>query len=184
VETFTQARPLVDDPEFDARRRRSLDERERMLASGSIDAPIASLIDRIRSIPYCFTLQSCSGHFRGADGVDHHSVKDLPASDDGEGAVLYRIAYLAFCIKNCGDGDKLLADLTAVPAVDPNFVQFGCAGWFWRGCVNSYVLQVEPVRFATEDCAEVSLAEALRVETVRDRFYVRVDEIIDRHALR
>ena len=155
-----------------------------MLISGAIDAPIASLIDRIRSVPCCFTLQSCSGHFRGADGVDRHSVRELPACDDGEAAVLYRIAYLAFCIQNSGDGVELLEDLKAVPAVDPDFVQFGCAGWFWRGCVNSYVLQVEPVRFATEDSAEVDRAEAIRIELARDRFYACVDGIICERAMR
>ena len=184
VETFTQPRELVEDTDFDARRRRSLDELGGLLASGSIDEPIASLIDRIRRVPYCYTLQSCAGHFRGDDGIDHHSVKELQIRYDSQARIRYRIAYLAFCIQNGDDGIRLLGDLKAVPAMDPDFIQFGCADWFWRACVNSYVLQVEPVRYSKEDSAEVSLAEALRIEAVRDRFYERVDEIIDRHAKR
>jgi hypothetical protein len=184
VETFTLARPLVEDPRYDVRRSRSLDELERMLASNSIDTPIASLIDRMREIPYCFTLQSCSGHFVLGDGKDHHSVKELANANVEKTMVRYRIAYLAFCIQNSAPGRRLLEDLKAITDLDPDFIQFGGAGWFWRDCVNSYVLQVEPARYACEDSAEVGIGEAIRIEEARDRFYARVDDVIDDHVAR
>ena len=184
VETFTKPRPLVEDGGFDSRRRRSLDDLERVLASGSIDAPIVSLVDRIRSIPYCYTLQSCSGHFTDSDGADHHSVRGFPPSSDERATVRYRIAYLAFCIQNNANGMRFLEDMKDVSATNPSLVQFGSADWFWRSCPNSYVLQVEPVRFANEDSAEVGLAEAIRIEAERDRFFALMDEVVERHVTR
>ncbi len=41
-------------------------------------------------------------------------------------------------------------DLRQIPAIDPEYIQFGCAEWFWEAQVNSYALQVEPMRHMTK----------------------------------
>lgn len=156
-------------------------ELERMLASDSIDAPIAGLVERCARIPHCYTIQSCYGHFVCEDGTDVHRLK--PILDDlvEDSYVHYRIAYMAFCLKWDASGQRFHDDLAAVTEVDPEYVQFGSADWFWNRCVNTYVLQVEPLRCVMEDSLDVGIREAIRIEAARDEFCSKLEVTIERH---
>jgi len=75
-------------------------------------------------------------------------------------------------------GIKLFDDLKKVTAIDKNYIQFGCAEWFWKRPVNSFALQVEPKRFMKRDKAVVDYFEALHIENARDRFFDKIKKII------
>lgn len=181
MKTFTEAKPMVVDHDYQMRRARSSRELEAAFESGSIDAPISELVKRISRIPYCFTLQSCYGHFVFRDGTEEHSMKRI-SQDMGEGTtVRYRVAYMAFCLQDGQSGVELLDDLKAVHDVDPDYIQFGSADWFWNICVNTYVLQAEPERWRSEDYIDIDASEALRIETARDLLYSELEAVIDTH---
>jgi hypothetical protein len=57
---------------------------------------------------------------------------------------------------------------------------FCCAEWFWKRQVNSYALQVEPDRFKFEDKAILDYKEALRIEKIRNEFFVRLKELLQK----
>jgi hypothetical protein len=166
VETFTSARAFVDNARYHQEREDSL----RALNLSTIDAPIVEIIDGLKGLPYCFTLQSCYGHFLYAGQTDPYNTQPLPV---GEiiGTVEYRIAYLALCIEDNASGRKLFDDLRKITSVDPAYIQFGSADWFWERHLNSYVLQVEPEEHMTRDRCHIDYLEALHVEKVRDRFF-------------
>jgi len=71
--------------------------------------------------------------------------------------------------------------LELVPVIDPDYVQFGSADWFLERYRNCYVLQVEPVRFMTKDQAIVEHSEALYIEQIRDLFFIRLRELLEKH---
>lgn len=176
METFAQPREFVVNPRY---------ERERELALSNldlkrIDAPIREIIAGLAKLPYCFTLQSCYGHFVHAAQPDRHNLAPLPAHDVGP--IEYRIAYLALCIENSAGGKQLRTALSQIPEIDPEYVQFGSPGWFWRQHLNSYALQVEPARFAHQDVVIVEHQEALHIQEVRDRFYARLAELVEVEA--
>ncbi len=179
VQTYTQARPLVVDSGYEARRRVSLADLEDILSAGEIDAPIVSIIERISLIPYCFTLQSCYGHFVVGNGLSTDSVKQISHDMKRGSTIRYRLAYMAFCIQNNPSGLRLLKDLKAIAREDPEYIQFGSATWFWNRCVNSYVLQAGSVEHVSEDSFEMGIAEALRVEAARDMLYAKIAEVVN-----
>ncbi|UCE91579.1 MAG: hypothetical protein JSV90_09340 [Methanobacteriota archaeon] len=181
VETFAEARSLVPDPAYEERRRRSITELDELLSTNSIDEPIADLMRRFARIPCCFTIQSCCGHFVTAGGREETIMKSVLCLCAPDSVVRYRIAYVAFCVQNDPFGRSFLNDLRSVQNVGPDYIQFGSAGWFWDRCANSYVLQVEPDRYVSEDSCEVSVSEAVHSETIRDKFLSRLDEVIGRH---
>jgi hypothetical protein len=176
VETYVESKEFVDNPDYDRQRQKAL----RSLDMGIIDAPIVEIIRGFTRLPYCFTLQSCCGHFVYGDRMDPHNLERLPASDSNE-SVEYRLAYLALSLQDSAAGRTLYDDLKAVPAIDPDYVQFGCADWFWQQQVNSYVLQVEPTRHMTKDNCFVGYQEALHMQDVRDRFLAAVEELLQKH---
>ncbi|MFW6147090.1 MAG: hypothetical protein ACOC6B_01715 [Thermodesulfobacteriota bacterium] len=143
----------------------------------SIDPPLVDLIDRFLTMPYCFTLQCCYGHFLHAGQRDWKNLKRLPISDT-IGTVEYRIAYLALCIQHNNAGISLLKELSGIPAIDPGYIQFGCAEWFWEQQVNSYALQVEPERYRTKDRISVDYQEALHLQRTRDECFAELKRII------
>ena len=151
---------------------------ERLLSSGAIDTPFMPLVKSIREIPYCYTLQSCFGHFVLSDGTERYRIEDIRDSLDENTLIHFKIPYLAFCVENNESGRSFVDDLKAVQRIDPEYIQFGCAEWFWDYCVNSYVLQVEPERHANEDSCDVRLEEAVHLESMRDRFYNAVDRLV------
>ncbi|MBL7199587.1 MAG: hypothetical protein ISS56_05520 [Anaerolineae bacterium] len=166
METFTGIRAFVDHPDYRTHRQAALNS----LDMETIDAPIVPIIEGMATLPYCFTLQSCYGHFLYGDQREPRNVERLPAlihvSD-----IEYRLAYIALCVENSRSGVTFLRDLGGIPRIDPEYVQFGCAEWFWERQVNSYVLQVEPARSATKDRINVGYGEALHLQKVRDAFW-------------
>jgi hypothetical protein len=172
METFTKPRKLVNNPRFELERERAL----KSLSLESIDAPIRDIVEGFAIMPYCFTLQSCFGHFVYTVQPALENFEPLPAHDVG--AITYRIAYVALCLQNNAQGERLLSSLAEIPALDPEYVQFGSPDWFWDRQLNSFALQVEPVRFAYQDQAAIDHAEALHVQKVRDQFFVCLGKII------
>ena len=125
LETFTELKELVDNPHYKLQRLNILGD----FADDMIDVPIIDLINGFNKLPFCFTLQSCYGHFVYNDQNDTHNLEPLPV----KGAIAkveYRIAYIAFCIENSLLGRKLFESLKEITAIDPEYVQFCCAEWF------------------------------------------------------
>jgi hypothetical protein len=166
MDTFMAARALVAFPGYAQERERALDA----IVLGDLDAPVVDVVEAFNDLPHLFTLQCCHGHFLTHPGQDEHDLAPLPAGHGG--AVRYRIAYVAFCVQDCGPGRAFLERASRLPAlVDPEYVQFGCAGWFWDQWVDSYVLQVEPVAHRYKDQAALAAGEALQTQRARDRFF-------------
>ncbi len=173
METYTESRPLVGNPLYQEQRAESL----RRLDFDTIDVPIADIVKGLAELLYCFALQSCYGHFLGNDQSDPKNLEPV-ANLDKALDVEYRIAYIALCIQNNEEGERLLTDLEGLTRIDPDYIQFGCAEWFWERQVNSYVLQVEPERYKMRDKAVVSFQEALHIERVRDRFFHELRKMV------
>jgi hypothetical protein len=95
-----------------------------------------------------------------------------------DAAVLYRLAYLAVCLKRDESGRRLYRDLKDQTRIDPEFVRFGSADWFRDRRINSYVVEVMPDRFKFRDTAEVDAEEALRLEKVKLRMFERLDLLV------
>jgi len=75
-------------------------------------------------------------------------------------------------------GKELLGRLEQITAIDPEYIQFGCAEWFWTRQVNSYALQVEPQRFKQKDSCLVAYKEALHLEKVKQSFFIQLKQLI------
>lgn len=173
METFIQPKALVENPIFQSQRRKSLLK----LKYEMIDEPIIGLIKDFNKLPYCFTLQCCYGHFVYEGQPNPKNVERLPLTNTIP-TVEYRIAYIAFCIENSDLGRKLFEALKEITNIDPDNIQFGCAEWFWERNINSYVLQVEPDRFKLEDKTILDYSEALKIEEIRDEFYIELKKVI------
>ncbi len=173
METFTEIKDLVENPDYQ-------DQRHKILAGFSdamIDAPIIDLIQGFNRLPNCFTIQCCYGHFVYTGQTDPHNLEPLPINHTID-SVEYRIAYVCLCIANSGRGRNLLSALGEIPLIDPQNIQFCCAEWFWKRQVNSYALQVQPDRFKHKDSALLEYREALHIQKIRDQFFVRLQELI------
>ncbi len=59
METFTDLKDFVDNPYSHDQRKKCVSN----LDIESIDTPIVELISGLAKLDYCFTLQSCYGHF-------------------------------------------------------------------------------------------------------------------------
>ena len=173
LETYTGIKSFCDNPRFETQRSDSL----RKLDSVSIDPPIIDLVRGFSTLACCFTLQSCYGHFLHDGQKNPCNTERLDGLEKGC-PVEYRIAYHALCIEGSEEGRTLFEKLSEVPEIDPGYVQFGCAEWFWERQVNSYVLQVEPERLRTKDSITVDYPEALHIQDVRDGFFVRLKELL------
>jgi len=177
LETYIELIELVENPHYQVQRQRSLCE----LTDDIIDIPIVEIINGLNKLPYCFTLQSCYGHFVHSGQKDPHNIESLPIKDD-IAKVEYRIAYIAFCIENSASGRGLFEALKEIMAIDPQNVQFCCAKWFWKKQINSYALQVEPERFKRKDKAILDYKEALHIEKIRNEFFVRLKELLKKQG--
>jgi hypothetical protein len=173
LETFTELKELVENPYYQEQRQRSLAG----LTDVIIDAPIIDLIKGFNELPYCFTLQSCYGHFLYIGQKDPNNLDPLPIANT-IARVEYRIAYIAFCIDNSESGRSLFNDLKETAAVDPENIQFCCAKWFWKKQVNSYALQVEPDKFKLKDKAILDYKEALKIESIRNKFFFELKKLL------
>ena len=172
METFTKPKKLVENPYYQDQRQTSLTN----LSDEVIDAPIIDLIKGFNKLSYCFTMQSCYGHFVYDDQKDPYNFEPLPISDIID-RVEYRIAYICLCIENSDSGRGLLKALNEITAIDPENIQFCCADWFWNKQVNSYALQVQPDRFKHKDSAMLDYREALQIEKIRNEFFIQLREI-------
>ncbi len=172
METFAAPKPLVPNPNFETQKQSSLAG----LKDHMIDEPIVELIKRFNRLPFCYTLQSCFGHFVYEGQTNILNLNPLPA-DNISGAIEYRIAYIAFAIDNSDAGSRFRQALGEVVAVDQANIQFCSAEWFWEKQVNTYALQVEPDRFKHQDKALLDYAEARQVEAVRNRFFDHIKQI-------
>jgi hypothetical protein len=173
LETFTKLKPFIDNPHYREQRQRSLT----MLDITTIDTPIVAIITGFTKLSYCFTLQSCYGHFVHSAQPESDDIEPLPLSDSIT-TVEYRIAYIALCIENSSLGRHLFQDLEQIPAIDPEYIQFGCAEWFWEQQVNSYALQVEPKRHMTKDKVRVGYQEALHIEKIRNQCFAQLEKLL------
>ncbi|MCK4560509.1 MAG: hypothetical protein KAV45_12060, partial [Calditrichia bacterium] len=99
METFTELKGLVENPHYRNQRQKSLAD----LTDVMIDVPIIKIINGFNKLPYCFTLQSCYGHFLYSGQKDPHNLAPLPVTKT-IARVEYRIAYIAFCIENSASG--------------------------------------------------------------------------------
>lgn len=165
METFTETREFVPNTRYSRDRQDTL----AALNLGSIDEPIVDIVAGFAALPYCFSLQSCVGHFVCCPEQDTRTFDPVPTGHAGE--VRYRIAYLAVCIENSRRGQTFRDSLGKIPAIDPAYIQFGSADWFWERCVNSYALQVEPMAHMRKDEAVINVAEALHIQKTRDLFF-------------
>lgn len=165
METLTEPRPFVESRDY----ARDREDVLRRLDPANIDAPIVELIAAFNTLPFCFTLQSCYGHFISRPGQDDHTLEPVPPEDCGP--VRYRIAYVALCLENTAAGRAFHRSLAQMAADDPDYVQFGSAEWFWERHPNSYALQVEPRRYSRMDEALLGHEEALRVQERRDMLF-------------
>lgn len=172
METFDAIRQFVDNPRYEAERRRSLQS----LPFENIDAPIRTLVEGFSRLSCCFTLQCCYGHFVYVGQAEPGNLEPLPLQDIG--TVTYRIAYFALCLQDSPEGRTLFSRLAEIPSIDPAYVQFGSPGWFWGLHLNSFALQVEPERFQFQDQAIIGHTEALHVQQVRNIFFTRLRELI------
>lgn len=177
METFTSLKDFVINPHFSLQRKSYLDR----LDLSQIDSPLTVIIKRFATLPYCFTLQCCYGHFLCNKKDDPHNLDPLPANDS-IATVEYRIAYLALCIENNRKGNVLFEDLKKVSAINPEYIQFGCAEWFWKRQLNSYALQVEPQRFKKQDRAIVDIREAHVIDKIRKEFFDIIRSILQKHC--
>lgn len=175
MQTYCPEKPMVANPDFGKQRTAALAS----LRKAPLDEPVKKFIHDLANLEFCFTLQSCWGHFVSGSQPDPHAIRTISA-DSLEGKYHYKIAYLAFCVDNCTEGRNFLARLREIPAaVDPRYVQFGCAGWFWKQQVNSYVLQVQPLENAYVDSLDMSGELALELQGVRDGFFKAMREVAD-----
>jgi hypothetical protein len=175
VETFAKPKEFVENPHFK-------DQKHKMMAGLSddmLDAPIIDLINGFNQLPYCFTLQCCYGHFVHDHQKDPYNLEPLSMTDTTK-SVEYRIAYVAFCIENSAPGRMFREALSDIRLVDPDNIQFCSAEWFWERQVNSYALQVQPDRFKDKDKFTLDYEEALLIEKVRNAFYVRLQELLQK----
>lgn len=173
METYTGLKELVENPHYQEQKQKILNG----ITYETIDLPIVDLVKGFNKLPFCFTLQSCYGHFLYKGQRDIYNLQPLPEMN-ATARVEYRIAYLALCIEHSPGGKELFESLNAVTDIDPENVQFFCAEWFWERQVNSYALQVEPDRFKHEDEAALEYQEALYIEEVRREFFARLFELL------
>ena len=176
METFTEAKELVENPHYQKQRQRTLSG----LTDVMIDAPILEHIKYFNILPYCFTLQSCYGHFLYNGQKNPHNIDPLPITNAFT-MVEYRIAYIAFCIEKSDSGRILFDALKEITAIDHENIQFCCAEWFWKRQINSYALQVEPHRFKHEDKVILGYKEALKIEKLRNEFFVQLKVLLRKH---
>jgi hypothetical protein len=183
METLTEAKPFVDDPGYKRRRQAALIELENQLNAGTIDSPVIEIVKGFNRLPFCFTLQSCFGHFVHKCQKDSRNVEPLSDYQDELSVVNYRIAYMALCLRNNKSGRMLFNHFDAIAKGNPDCIQFGSAEWFWKVCPNSYVLQVEPSRSRNKDRIRVNIKEALHIESVRNKTFGEIRKLLQQKEL-
>ena len=173
MKTFTEPKELTKSPLYEEQKQKS----QAAISDAEIDAPIIEIVRDFNKLPFCFTLQSCYGHFLYSGQSDPNNLDALPVAKTIT-RVEYRIAYIAFCLENSDAGRSLFGALKEITAIDPKNIQFCSTEWFWKRQVNSYALQVEPGRFKGEDTAIMGGREALYIEKIRNYFFIQIKELL------
>ena len=176
MNTFVEAKTLEDNPHFFTQSRYALGQ----LNIETIDEPIVDIIKNIATIPYVFTLQSCYGHFLYNKLKAPQSIETI-SIDAKDQIIKYRIAYIALCVENSINGRNLLEEICLLPLINPDNIQFGSAGWFWQRQINSYVIQVESLKFQLQDQCRIHYEVALMLEKIRNKLFHELRKIIERH---
>lgn len=172
METFTEPKDFLENTRYSEGRQDTL----AALDLNSINGPIVDIVTGFATLPHCFTLQSCYGHFLCAPEQGPYCLEPIPRGYSG--LVRYRIAYIAFCIENNHRGRTLKQAFAQVSAVAPGYVKFGSADWFWERWVNSYALQVAPVVHQLEDEVILKPTEAICIQTARDLFFGKLRTLL------
>jgi hypothetical protein len=89
---------------------------------------------------------------------------------------------VAFCVEAVDRGRAFLERLSRLPEIEPAYVQFGCADWFWDQWPNSYTLQVEPAAHQFKDQAVLTAGEAMQTQRARDRFFGELRRLLAEEA--
>ena len=166
----------MNDPTYRQRRRQALNA----LDLSRIDTPLQPLMRAFGGLGVCYTLQCCFGHFVHAGQRDPHNL--VPPPDNPlNGPIDYRIAYVALCIQSCRQGRRLRDALAHIVAIDRQYIQFGCAEWFWQRHPNTFVLQVDPLRYQNLDQVAIDDREARHIARVRDRFFRHLLRVISEY---
>ena len=174
METFTKPKKLIRNPDYPHNKVEQISK----IRSPKVDLPLRKFICTFNRIPHAFTLQCCWGHFLPKNQEKPVKMDELPESYELE-KVLYQIAYIAFCVQHCNEGKQFLKRLEQTVSLNPLFIQFGSASWFWQRQVNSFVLQVMPDRFKLHDRIVLDYEEALQIQKWRSVFFNHLNQKID-----
>jgi len=172
METYTKARPFVDNPDFDVQRMAALVG----LGQADLDEPLRPLVAQLNQLPYLFTLQCCYGHFVQPGEPDRHTLEPPPAR--GRVELEYRIAYLALCLRDDDQGRAFLEAFRGLRDVERMLVQVGSADWFWQRQVNSYVIQVSPRKHKRQDTMTLDGKQARKIAQVRVKLWRELAEMV------
>ncbi len=168
METFTPARPLVEHPDFSVQKELALSS----LNIRSLDEPVRDVVTALNDLSFCFTMQSCYGHFVFGN-KEPTNLEPLPLTEVA-GSIDYRIAYVALCVQKSEPAARFLEELSRIQQIDPKYIQYGSADWFWDRHVNSYVIQVEPERYCQKDTAQITYREARHIEKLKRDVFTRI----------
>ena len=125
METIIEPKDLEANPKFIEQKRETISG----LIDGMIDKPIIDIVNGFNKLPYCFTMQSCFGHFVYNTQRDPNNIEPLPITDTIT-TVEYRIAYIAFCVENSESGIRFIKALDEITSIDSAYIQFCSAEWF------------------------------------------------------
>ncbi len=134
-------------------------------------------------VPSCFTAQCCFGHFVHEQQPDIENLVLPSCYQSTLENVHYRLAYLTICIQDSPGGREMYADVEALTSLNPDYIQFGSADWFWERLINTCCIQIEPCRMKTEDSGMISMNEALLIERLRPIFFTRLAAVIRKHQV-
>lgn len=166
---------MVEDGRFAASRMKALDD----LNLKTLDHQLVDIVRGFSRYPHCYTVQSCYGHLvePGPDGRSSSLIDPgFPPPRTG----LYQLAYLTMVIENSVSGRALYEQLSQFPRMNASFFQWGSGTWFWRdqGLLNSYVLQVEPIRFRHFDRFPMDGNEARQWLEAREIFWNALRQLL------
>ena len=112
MQTFTAEKPLVENPDFEQQRAEAHHQLRELIQAEGIDPPLVPLLSRFMAVPYCFTIQSCYGHFIHEQEQDIKNTARLGPYAGSVTHVEYRLAYMAFVVENDG-ADKAFSAIFA-----------------------------------------------------------------------
>lgn len=172
MQTYTKARPIEDNPDFETQR----DAARAALEISAVDEPMVPLVEALNRLPHCFTLQCCFGHFLAEGESDTRTLEPPPPM--GKQSMEYRLAYVAFCVSGDDPGRAFLDAVRDLRELDPKYIQVCSADWFWDRQVNSYAIQVSPKRMRKLDAMTLDGKEIRHVSHVRTQLWRRFAALV------